>query len=144
MAADYPALATLYNAQTGTLDQRLTTINAMTVAGTADPNLTLTAGQIFSAMDAGEWLALQTEPVVPAIPTNFTKASIIRDILHISGPIPCASGTTASNFIFNFLGAASLANLGALAAAKAIPKWQALGFPHVIDYGDVKASGAVS
>lgn len=138
MAADYVALATLYNAQTGTLGQRLATINAMTVTGSVPTQFSVSATDLYGAFDAGEWhtLAQTTNPLVARI----------KEILALPGQIPVGSGTIANLYLFNVFATspATLLKLAALAVAQVQPWWQAHGFPHVIDYGDVKASGAVS
>lgn len=140
MSANYPALAALYGSLTGTLDARLASINAMTITGTVPTQFSVSATDLYNAFDPGEWIIIANDPA------GHPLGLRIKELLALPGLIPVGSGTIANIYLFNaFAGSpATLLKLAALAVGQVQPWWRANGFPHPVDYGDVKTSGAVS
>lgn len=132
---DYPALATLYGSLSGTLDQRLATINAMTVTGSIPTAFAVSGAQIMNCLDVTEFNSLTT-----------AKQTIVLQICALPTVIGGSSsfvGKLFANYYSTMLAGPTIAALTALAQATIQPWWQAHGFYHAIDYGDVKTAGAV-
>lgn len=115
--AYYDALIAKWGTLSGTTQAKLTTINALTVNGTAQPAIIPTY-KIYNA-------------IVPADFTSLTAANqqLIRDIFGM-GTVDASPGTNVRTVVQNiFTGkATTLANLGALVApfdTPQIPWWQA-------------------
>lgn len=137
LIAEWPTVIAALPA--GTTQQMLDYLNALTVTGSPPTMFSVTAADLFSAFDAGEWMGL----VGATDAATVIKVGILRDILRLPGPIPVGAGTTASNFLFNFfaLSPATLLGLAKLAVSQVQPWWQANGYPRAFDLGDIAAAG---
>lgn len=137
---DYTALQTIWpTLAAGTTVQKLTQLNAMTVAQTPLTNAFLTGAQIYNAVVPSEFQALSAAQQV-----------LVRDIFGLGGNIDVNTGTNARTVMLNAFGAGTTTrtNLAALVAAAvavpALPWWQANGYHAPINTSDLTAAGGLT
>lgn len=135
--AYYTALIAFWALQTGTTAAKLATVNAATVTGSVPTVFSVSSSDIYSALDAGEWVGMQSDAV---------KSQLIRDILNLTNSIPVGAGTMANLILFYVFGSspATLLNLGKLAVAQVQPWWQANGYSSPFSNNDLIAAGGLT
>jgi hypothetical protein len=133
--AYYTALIAEWPSLTGTTEQKLATLNAMTVTGSIPSLGNITGLQFMSCMHWAEYAA---------------QTALVQATLNTLMLMPTISGGSASPFVapmFTAIGATMPLTgtaLAALATAIIQPWWQANGYSAPIDMNDLVAAGGLT
>lgn len=116
--AYYDALIAKWATLTGTVDQRLVTINALTVNSSTPAPLIVPSYEIFNAIDRTDWAGV-----------SAANQQIVRDILGL-GSVDASPGTKIRTVLLGIfgVGTATRTALNALAAkydTPPVPWWSA-------------------
>lgn len=133
--AYYDALIAIWPSLSGTTDQKLATLNAMTVSGAVPTAFSVTGDQIYNCLVASEFQAL-----------TAAQQQSVRDIFNLPGAFQAGTGTTVRTVLLATFGVGTTtrANFVALAKAIVVTWWQSAGYLAPINTSDLVAAGGLT